>query len=62
MGYETVATFPDCGLKFGRWLGVVWMEKRREAVEYPQNFPVSWKVIVQNHGNTPDILDSFTLS
>ena len=62
MGYETVATFPDCGLKFDRWLGVVWMEKRRETVEYPQNFPISWKVIVENHRNLPDILDSLTLS
>lgn len=62
MGYQTVATFPDCGLKFGRWLGVVWMEKRRETVEYPQNFPVSWKVIVENNRNLPDILDNLTLS
>lgn len=62
MGYKAVATFPDCGLKFGRWLGVVWMEKRRETVEYPQNFPISWKVIVENHRNMPDILDSLTLS
>ena len=62
MGYKTVATFPDCGLKFGRWLGVVWMEKRPKTVEYPQNFPISWKVIVENNRNLTDILDSFTLS
>lgn len=62
VGYRTVATFPDCGLKFGRWLGVVWMEKRRETVEYPQNFPVSWRVIVQNNGIFPNNLDSFPLS
>ena len=62
MGYGTVASFPDCGLKFGRWLGVVWMEKRRETVEYPQKFPVSWRAIVENHGNLPDNLDTFTLS
>jgi len=62
LGYETVATFPDCGLKFGRWLGVVWMEKRRKTVEYPQNFPISWRVIVENNRKMQDILDSFTLS
>lgn len=27
MGYERVGLFHDCGLKFGRWYSVVWMEK-----------------------------------
>ena len=62
LGYKTVATFPDCGLKFGRHLGVVWMEKRQNLAEYPQNFPVSWRAIVDNHRNLSNILDILTLS
>ena len=33
--YEKRAFFPDCGIKFGRWLGVFWMEKRLKTVEIP---------------------------
>ena len=28
MGYRLTGTFPNCGYKFGRWYGMVWMEKR----------------------------------
>lgn len=28
MGYTLTGTFPHCGFKFGRWYGMVWMEKR----------------------------------
>ncbi len=28
MGYITVGSHPNCGYKFGKWYGVVWMEKR----------------------------------
>jgi phosphinothricin acetyltransferase len=62
LGYKTVATFPDCGLKFGRRLGVVWMEKRQEPTGYPQNFPLPWHAIVDKHRNPSDILDNLTLS
>lgn len=27
MGYRQVGTFTNCGSKFGRWYGVIWMEK-----------------------------------
>lgn len=62
MGYQTVATFPNCGLKFGRRLGVVWMEKRQENAEYPQNFPLPWTALVDTNRNLPNILDNITLS
>lgn len=62
LGYKTVATFPDCGLKFGRRLGVVWMEKRQNLAHYPQNFPAPWHAIVDNHRKSSDNLDIFTLS
>lgn len=42
MGYRKVASFPDCGFKFGRWYGTYWYEKRlREGV--PSQPPCSWK-------------------
>lgn len=62
LGYKTVAVFPDCGVKFGRWLGVVWMEKRMDSVETPSDPPVSWRAIVNNDGKLADILDTLSLS
>ena len=62
VGYATCAEFPGCGVKFGRWLGVVWMEKRSKIVETPRNFPVSWRDVVNSDGKLSDFLDDFTLS
>ena len=28
MGYIRRAELPDCGMKFGRWYGIIWYEKR----------------------------------
>lgn len=28
MGYKIVGKFPECAYKFGRWYGMVWMEKQ----------------------------------
>ncbi|MBP3633969.1 MAG: N-acetyltransferase [Oscillospiraceae bacterium] len=28
MGYVKRAEFPDCGMKFGKWYGTIWYEKR----------------------------------
>ena len=39
-GYHKCVHFPDCGFKFGRWLGLVWMEKRLKPVEVPNRLPV----------------------
>ena len=61
-GYSTVAVFPNCGRKFGRWLGLHWMEKRLIISENPSTFPVSWLSIVQDAESFGDILDSFSLS
>ena len=48
MGYERKADFPDCGFKFNRWLGLVWMEKRIKSVHSPSGFPKPWRAIVQD--------------
>ena len=44
-GYEIRAHFPNCGFKFGRWLGLYWLEKRLKAVEIPEKMPISWKML-----------------
>ena len=62
LGYREVAVFPGCGLKFGRWLGVVWMEKRSNCGEIPTEFPVSWLSIVENDRKLSNILATLSLS
>ncbi len=61
MGYFSRVDFPDCGYKFGRWLGVTWMEKRIKSVHSPNGFPKPWRVIVQDAKSFCDILDSLSL-
>ena len=62
MGYRFCVKFPDCGFKHGRWLGLVWMEKRLKIVETPSAFPVSWLSIVQDAERFTNFLDSLSLS
>ena len=47
LSYQKRAFFPDCGVKFGRWLGLFWMEKRLKTVEIPTEFPAPWLSIGQ---------------
>ena len=61
-GYAIRADFPDCGFKFQRWLGLVWMEKRLKIVQPPSAFPCSWAAIVQDAETFSNILDSLSLS
>lgn len=61
-GYSLRAEFPACAWKFGRSLGVTWLEKRLKAVEIPSIPPVSWLSIVSNDQKLIDILDSLSLS
>lgn len=62
MGYRVCMNISDCGFKFGRWLGLIWMEKRLTAVEIPSNFPISWAVLRQDRQRIFDILSSLSLS
>jgi len=50
LGYTHSFECRSCGLKFGRWLGVIWMEKRQNTVELPTTPPVSWRAVVENDG------------
>lgn len=61
LGYEVCGQFPDCGLKFGRWLAVTWMKKELFYGEIPSNAPVSAACIVKNHRNFVNNLDNIPL-
>ena len=61
-GYRHSVTFPACGFKFGRWLGLIWMEKRPKAVEIPSKPPVAWSSFRQGEQGISDILDILSLS
>lgn len=62
VGYHYCAEFSDCGMKFGRWLGVIWMEKRAKTVEIPSSAPAPWTSIVNGNKNLSNVLGIFTLS
>lgn len=62
LGYTQTAVFPGCGFKFGRWLGIIWMEKRSKVVELPTCMPTIWRDIVENDRKLMDILDNLSLS
>jgi len=61
-GYFIRAEFPDCAWKFGRSLGVSWLEKRLTIVENPSIFPTPWPHIMQDAQKFSDILDNLSLS
>ena len=62
LGYTLRAELPDAGFKFGRWIGVIWMDKRLDFVEFPSNFPQSWLAVRQDRQSFSDILDILSLS
>lgn len=62
LGYHTLTFFPNCGFKFGRWLGITWMEKRLSPVEVPSNPPISWQELVKTDRNFLKVLDKMPLS
>ena len=62
LGYVTRGSFPDCAWKFGRSLGVNWMEKRLTPVDNPSIFPTPWPAIMQDAKKFSDILDILSLS
>ena len=62
LGYVHSFDCQNCGLKFGRWLGVIWMEKRKNFVEIPSDMPIPWRCIVENDRKLADILANLSLS
>ena len=45
LGYTQRAVFSDCGYKMGRWLGVIWLEKRLGGDGDVEAFPVPWTAL-----------------
>ena len=62
LGYGMVARFPHCGVKFGRSLGAVWMEKVPNSVEIPTKPPIPWGTIVNCDRNKEKVLAILSLS
>lgn len=62
LGYRAAGKFTRCGLKFGRWLGVIWMEKHLDSVEIPSEKPSGYKTFVESDRNEINILDKMSLS
>ena len=46
LGYVYHSTFEDCGYKMGRWLGVIWLQKRLNPKGNPAEFPRKWTHVV----------------
>ena len=61
LGYSHRGLMPGAGFKQGRWIGVIWMDKPLNFVEFPSNFPRSWQAIRQDKQSFSDILDILSL-
>ena len=61
-GYLFTAEMANCGYKFGRWLGVTWLEKEFPFVPFVGTFPTPFPVLMQTDEKILHILDTFSLS
>ena len=61
LGYHTAAQLPGCAYKFGRQLGIIWMEKVLILSEIPSKFPDMWAFVRQDAEKFTDILDILSL-
>ena len=62
LGYQIVTQMPDCGIKFGKRWGIVYMEKRSNSVELPTEFPQPARRFVQDERIFSSILGRLSLS
>ena len=62
LGYTLRGELPGAGIKFGRRIGVVWMDKAGDFVDIPSDFPQTWRSIMQDGQTFSDILDILSLS
>ena len=62
LGYTIRGELPEAGIKFGRKIGVIWMDKGTDFVDFPSSFPRSWYAIMQDSQTFSDILDILSLS
>ena len=61
LGYRTAGEFHGCAFKFGKRLGIVWMEKEIKKSEIPSKFPDTWPFVRQDAEKLSDILDILSL-
>ena len=61
LGFQLRGDLPEAGIKFGRRIGVIWMDKSSDFVEIPISFPRSWSSLVQCEQTFSDILDILSL-
>ena len=59
LGYRARVLFPDCGFKFGRWLGITWLQKQLNSLDTPTSMPRPWTEFVKTDRNLGEILDLF---
>ncbi len=62
LGYRQMATFSDCGYKFGRLHSLIWLEKDLNSVENTKALPIAFPVIGKNTQKLHDILANMSLS
>ena len=62
LGYALCGRLHRCGFKLGKWLDVVWMEKRLNTVHNPECFPTPWERFRQDEQKIYDILANLSLS
>ena len=62
LGYTVRGEMPEAGIKFGRKIGVIWMDKPADSVDIPSSFPRPWQALVQDGQTFSDILDILSLS
>ena len=60
-GYRKTAEFTDIGFKMGRWLNLIWYEKRQKVAIIPSIPPCPWSEIVQGGERLADILDKLSI-
>ena len=60
-GYRIRAEFPRQGFKQGRWLDMLWLEKRPEIANIPSAPPRKWIEIVQDAESLGNILDKLSI-
>ena len=61
LGYHTAGELSGCAFKFGKRLGIVWMEKEITKTEIPLEFPDTWPFVRQDAEFFSDILDILSL-
>ena len=62
LGYRTAGEFSGCAFKFGKRLGIVWMEKEIKKSGIPCEFPDTWPFVRQDAEKFRYILDILSLS